>query len=231
MKKLAPLGTGIALLASLALITPSARATPIEVDLGTSAQNYTLVGAGLVGGNATYDNYQGACTAGASLTTCVLSGDYTGTYAGFTGGTYSLITTFANGSPITSTSYPAPNQNYFYISGLGSDTSVYLDLNETGGPSYDIPIIVDSTQVPTSNYNLDGATPSCGGTSLGGLPCTQYNVGTVVGATYYGPVSGTSVFDYTPSETPEPSSVILLGTAMLSLMGFVAFRRNRAASL
>ncbi|MGA7158270.1 MAG: hypothetical protein WBY53_15585 [Acidobacteriaceae bacterium] len=232
MKILAHIGTGTALLAALAISTPLARATPVEVYLGVSAQDYTLIGTGLVGGNATYINDQGACTAGASFTTCILSGTYTGTYAGFTDGTYSLVTTYANGSPIESTSETS-DPNYFEITSLGSDTSVYLDLTETGGTTSDVPIIVDSTQISTSNYNLDGATPSCGGTPLGGLPCTQFNVGTVPGATYSGPVSGTSVFDTDTitSVTPEPSPFILLGTAMLALAGYGALRRYRIADL
>ena len=230
MKILTHLGTGTALLAALALSTPLARATPVQVNLGNSAQNYTLVGTGAVNGNATYDNYQGACTAGASFTTCVLSGDYTGTYAGYTSGTYSLVTTFANGSPLESTSYSPPNENYFELTSLGSDTSVYLDLTETGGMVYDIPIIVDSTQIPTSNYNLDDVSETCGGTSLNGAPCTQYNVGLVDGATYYGPVYGNSVFDST-SIAPEPSPLILLGTAMLALAGYGVLRRYRIANL
>ncbi len=222
------LGPSILAITSLLAALPAAHATTISVNLGVSAQDYTLVGQGTDNPYGTYINLQGACTAGASTTSCQLSGDFTGTTPGFTDGTYDLITTYPNGEPLTSISVDpegGPNENYFNINPPAAGTTMYLDLSQNGGASYDIPLFTNGAY--DAQIYFDGTTPTCGGTSLGGAPCSQINVGQVYGATYGGPVTGTINFVEPPSAvTPEPNSLLLFGTALLSLATLIGYKRS-----
>lgn len=231
MKMFKHLGPSLIAITSSLVALPAAHATTsITVDLGVSAQNYTLVGQGTDNPYGTYINLQGACSSGTSTTSCLLSGAFTGTDAGFTGGTYDLITTYPNGEPLTSISVDpvnGPNQNYFNLNPPAPGTTMYLDLMENGGPSYDIPIFNSGAYTNGAELFFNGTAPTCGGTSLGGAPCSQINVGQVAGATYGGPVTG-SVNFYEPESavTPEPTSLLLFGTALLSLATFIGYKRS-----
>ena len=228
MKFFRALGSSAIAVVSLAIALPAAHANPvITVNLGVSAQDFTLVGQGTDNPFGTYINLQGACTSGASTTSCLLSGDFTGTTSGFTGGTYDLITTYPNGDPLTSISMDplgGPNQNYFNANPPAAGTTMYLDLVENGGPSYDIPIFTNGAY--DAQFYFNGTNPTCGGTSLGAAPCSQINVGQVYGATYGGPITGSVNFVEPTSVTPEPASLFLLGTALLSLGGIVGYKRS-----
>ncbi len=222
------LGPSVLALAGLLAALPAAHATTIvTVDLGVSTQSYTLIGQALANPYGTYINLQGTCTPGASTTSCMLSGDFTGTDPGFTGGTYDLITTYPNGEPLTSISEDpegGANENYFNLNPPAAGTTMYLDLTEDGGASYDIPLFTDGAYDAQLYFN--STTPTCGGTSLDGAPCTQINVGQVYGATYGGPVTGSVNFVEPTSVTPEPNSLLLFGTALLSLATLVGYKRS-----
>jgi len=229
MKMFSNIGPRLIAITSFMIALPAAYATPVlTVDLGLSSQNFTLVGQGTDNPYGTYINYQGACSSGSSTTSCLLSGDFTGSDAGFTNGTYQLITTYPNGEPLTSISESplgGPNQNYFNANPPAAGTTIYLDLTETGGLSYDVPIFTDGAY--DAQLYFTPVNPTCGGTSLGNAPCNQIDVGQVAGATYSGPITGSVNFhEPTAAVTPEPSSFILFGTALLGLVGFIGYKHS-----
>lgn len=233
MKKFRNLGPCILAIPSLMLAIPVAQATSITVNLGQSAQNYTLTGQGEVNSHGTYLNTQGACSVGASTTSCLLSGAYTGSTTGFTDGSYQFITTYTNGEPPQSVSEDpvgGPNQNYFNYSYLSPGTTMYLDLAQNGGPTYDIPLFTNGSF--DANFSFTDVSYVCGGTSLGTNPCSQIDVGLVNGATLSGPVTMSATFDSSTASTvtPEPAPAILLGSGLLALGCCVVVRRQRATS-
>ncbi len=229
--------TGIfaAVFATVGLLfaVPAVQATTITVNVGESAQDYVLTGTDTDPNYGTYLNTQGACTAGASTTSCILSGTFTGTTPGYTGGTYEFITTYDGTGPselasISENQLGGAYDDYFTFDSIPTGTTMYLDLFETGGPEYMIPIYADGSFV--GGFSVAYVNPVCGGTSLGANPCEQIYVGLVNGATYSGQVTGSADFDSsTVTATPEPASFGLLGLGLLALTGLLAGRRRAAA--
>jgi hypothetical protein len=197
----------------------------ISVDMGPSAQNFTLTGLGPVGaGNGTWAIQQGSCTASAGTTTCTLSGNLVaGGSPGFTSGTYALITTFATSdvNPIQGESldiYPLPNSNEFSYDFIASDVSMVLDLVTPGG-TFDVPLFTNGIFDANFSFSYTG-TEVCTVVAT----CSQGLVGITHGATISGPVDIRASF---ASPVPEPSSVILLLSVGLFFVALTA--RNRSA--
>src|ERR1039458_6173189 len=72
-------------LLGLSMTALVAQAASVTVDLGLSAQNFTMVGSGPNGaGLGQYVITMGACSAVSGNTTCTISGAFTGTTPGFT---------------------------------------------------------------------------------------------------------------------------------------------------
>lgn len=220
------MSTSVCVLASLLLAVPSMQATSISVNLGQSAQDYVLTGQGTDNPYGTYLNTQGSCVAGVSSTTCSLTGSYTGSTAGFTSGTYDFVTTYLGTGPsplgsISADPIGGANQDYFYFNNIPAGTTMYLQLAESGGPNYNIPIFTGGSFV--GGYNvLYVPSPVCGGTSLGSDPCDQIYVGQFLGATYTGEITGSATFDsstvVTGTPIPEPEWLTLGGLPLLLAM-------------
>jgi hypothetical protein len=212
-------------LAGVLLAAPIMQAASISVNLGQSAQNYVLTGQGTDNPYGTYLNTQGTCVAGASSTTCSLTGSYTGSTAGFTGGTYDFVTTYLGTGPsplgsISENPIGGTYQDDFYFDSIPAGTTMYLQLDESGGPDYDIPIYAGNTFV--GGFDVLYVSPVCGGTSLGSDPCDQIYVGQFLGATYSGQVTGSATFDsstvVTANPIPEPEWLTLGGLPLLLAM-------------
>jgi len=219
------ISTSVCVLAGLLFAAPAMQATSISVNLGQSAQDYVLTGRGTDNPYGTYLNTQGSCVAGASSTACSLTGSYTGSTAGFTSGTYDFVTTYLGigASPLESISEDpigGANQDYFYFNSIPAGTTMYLQLDESGGPNYDIPIFAGGSFV--GGFSVAFVSAACGGTSLGGNPCEQIYVGLVPGATISGEVTGSATFDsstvVTETPVPEPEWLTLGGLPLLLAM-------------
>jgi hypothetical protein len=214
----------VAVLATAMLSSSTMFAGTITVDLGQSNQNYTLIGTGGSNGYGTYSVEQGACVAGASETTCTLSGAYTGLTPGYLSGTYSLITTYANGEgldAISSDPVSSPDGgNYFVLEPpFASDVEMTLDLDDSGGMTT-VPMVVNGTFVDDS-FIVSAVDSVCSGLPAG-VPCTQGNVGLNSGSSIFSPVTGSVTFNTdiarAPAPVPEPGWLILGGLPAALLM-------------
>jgi hypothetical protein len=216
----------LAVLTAALLSTGILHADTITVNLGTSSQNYILVGTGGSAGFGTYLAQQGDCFPGASLTTCILTGSYTGTTAGYTAGTYTLTTTYNNADGgIAATSTDPVNSpdggNYFHFDPFAPDVNMALLLIQSGGGVNAVPMVENGVFVADS-YFLGGIAPVCGNLPPG-TDCTQGNVGLTNGGTYGGPVTGGVVFSTDPptsslAAVPEPEWLTFGGLLPGALM-------------
>jgi hypothetical protein len=220
----------LGVLTAALLSTGILHADTITVNLGTSNQNYTLTGTGGSNGFGTYLAQQGDCFAGSAVTTCILTGSYTGTTPGYDAGTYTLTTTYDNtdgGLAATSTEKVVPpNQgNYFNFNPFSSDVNMALLLIQSAGGVNAIPIVQDGTFVADS-YFIGGTAPTCGNLPAG-VDCTQGNVGLYSGDTFSGPITGGVIFNTDPTSSlaavPEPEWLTLGGL----LPGALVFARRR----
>jgi hypothetical protein len=197
---------------TLLLASPVLRADTVSVNLGLSAQNYTLTGLGPNGSaQGTFLDEQGACTSAGATTTCHLTGLYTGSTPGFTGGTYDFVTTYATATPLQATEFNT-NQFGFGPTDIPPGTTMFLDLHDAISGNHD-EAIYDGSFV--GSYNVTFATATCTGVS----PCSQDSVGLTPGATVSGPITGGASFTVpAASPVPEPSLLIFSGVPGMLLM-------------
>jgi hypothetical protein len=214
----------LAVLAAVVLSGSKMHADIITVDLGQSNQNYTLLGTGGSNGFGTYTAEQGTCVAGASDTTCTLTGAYTGDTPGYTSGTYSLVTTYANGQSLNAISkdpVSSPDGGNFFVLDppFPSDVEMTLDLDDISGAKI-VPMTVDGTFLADS-FIVSAVDSVCSGLPAG-VPCTQGNVGLNSGSSIFSPVTGSVTFDTlivkSPPPVPEPGWLVLGGLPGALLM-------------
>lgn len=220
----------LAVLAVLSCGAVAAHADTITIHLNQSNESYTLVGAGGSNGYATYFAQPGACTSGATLTTCLLTGTYTGSTPGYTAGTYTLTSSFANSSTGLAASSTEPvsspsGGNYFTLGAPTPDVNVSLKLQDVSGVRY-LPMVIDG--VDLGNTLLVDATNSvCSGLAPG-TPCTQAAVGLTTSASISSPVTGEVIYSFPMAATPEPAW-LALGGMLPGAYGLLRRRLRRNA--
>ena len=199
---------------TLLLASPVLRADTVSINLGLSAEDYTLTGNGPNGSSqGTFFNQQGACASSGGITTCNLTGLYTGSTPGFTGGTYDFVTTYNAATPLRSTE-TGTNEFSFGPTDIAAGTTMSLDLDDTISGNHD-ETIYNGTFV--GGYNILFFNGTCSGTPVS--PCSQDNVGLTSGAILSGQVTGGASFTIpSASPIPEPSFLILGGIPCVLMM-------------
>ncbi len=224
----------------LVIFGPAAKAdTNVSINLGQSSQNYSFTGITEISGIGYWYVQQGDCSASGGNTVCNLTGNYTGTTPGFTSGTYDLVTTY-NGTapfnlpliglsgaptPLIGASQSTGDPNAFSFFDIEDGAVITLDLNETSGPQYVIPMFNGS--IFTNGYFVNFASESC--TPLpSGAPCDLIDVAAFGGITQ-GPVTGGANFLLSTATTPGPTTAPEPGTIGLTLagIGFLFLMRKR----
>ena len=171
-----------------------AKAAPVTVDLGLSAQNLTMAGTGPnAAGLGTYVVTLGACSASDGNTTCTLSGNFTGSTPGFTAGTYILATTYVGTgtSPFLGVEQSA-GSNFFSFSSAPQTATITLNLTTATGTVV-VPMEAESQFVTGASFGfLYNGSQTCSGTPVSS--CAVAQVGLTAGSNITGPVTGTATF-------------------------------------
>lgn len=215
----------LVILAALSFGSVAMFADTISIHLNQSNENYVLNGTGGLNGYATYDALPGDCATVASVTSCTLTGSYTGSTPGYTAGTYILTTSFdsSNGGLAATSTTPVASPsggNFFTIVPPVPGDNMTLTLNDISGTSM-LPLIVDG--VDLGNLVTVAAVHSTCAGLPSGTPCTQGNVGLNTTASIFGPVTGEVTYTFPAAATPEPGFLALGG----SLPGVLLVLRKR----
>ena len=186
-------------LLGLLLTALMAQAAPVTVDLGLSAQNFTMAGSGP--NNAGLGQYiitLGACSTSNGSTTCTLSGNFTGATPGFTVGTYILSSTYVGtgSSPFLGVEQAA-GSNSFTFSSAPQTATITLNLTTSTGTVV-VPILAGGEFVTGASVGLVYSASTCSGTPVSS--CAVAQVGLTAGSSITGPVTGTATF-VPPSQT------------------------------
>jgi len=206
---------------ALLLTSPSLLADTVSVNLGLSNENYTMTGQGSNGTFGTFLDEQGACAASGGTTTCSLSGSYTGSTPGFTGGTYYLITTYDSSTPLRATEF-GTNSFGFSATDIGAGTTMSLDLLDSISGAH-LEAIYDSGSF-VGGFFITFASSTCTGTPVG--LCNLDNVGQTPGAVLSGPITGSASFDV-PGVAPVPEPGLLAFGGVPALLAMVRRRFPR----
>jgi hypothetical protein len=194
--KLAPRHKSVfCLLGGLLLTACIGQAATVTLNLGQSAQNITLNGTGPNSSSlGTYVVTLGACTPGATTTTCIVSGAFTSSTPGLESGTYSLATVYSGtgASPLLAVQQ-APGSNYFNFSSIPSDATMNLTLVSSSGTQV-VPFLADSNFLNGATFGLIYTQAAvCSGTPVN--PCAVGTVGLANGSAITGPTTGTAQFN------------------------------------
>jgi hypothetical protein len=226
------LRNGLLAMAGILVLAGTTRASTITVDLGASTQNFIQFGLGAdIFGDGTYASSQGACSEVGANTQCVMSGSFTSATAGFPGGTYSFVTTYAgadtpDGGPLSPEFTSNGVSNLSHYSFIDPSTTMILTLTTVDGTFIE-PLVTGGNFVPGTNFFFLDTNYVCTGTVIviNGGACDNYDVGVTAGAIGTSPVTDVASFAGTipppppPPGMPEPSSLALLGTGAIALLG------------
>jgi len=211
-----------------------ATTTPVVVQLGQGTQTVGEVG---VGNNASGDGQWfitfGSSSFNGTTTTDTLSGSYTGTTAGFTGGTYSLITTYLGNiaSPVEVVA-TTPGGDLFSLESIPTNATITLDLQQTGSSTVNAePILADSSFITGAGIHVFY---TAGSYTTTVSPPTDVEVGATPGATGSGLVTGSADFNVVTTTgggggtpvVPLPSAAMTGSMMLAALLGFRALSRK-----
>lgn len=178
----------------LALSAILAHADSVTLNLGVTAEVFTMAGTGANGsGLGTYVVTMGACTATGANTTCTLSGSFTSTNPGFTSGTYTLVSVYPGSaqSPFLGVEQSA-GSNYFAFSYVPAAATMTLTLRTSSGTVV-VPMLASGQFVTGNSFGfLYTPSATCSGTPVSA--CNVGQVGVTSASSITGPVTGTATF-------------------------------------
>jgi len=191
----------------LLLTAVAARAMPVTVNLGPSAETFVEYGLGPNADNlGTYAFDQGSCAFDGTKTTCTLSGAFTGSVAGFSTGTYTLVTSYAGTNRTTAlvgTSISG-TPNFFSYTSAAPSTTITLNLHTDSGPFVQ-PVVTGGGYLPAITAFAFTFVPpyTCSGVAV--APCSAGAVGLTNGAIGQSRVTTVVSFDIPSDPTPTPT--------------------------
>jgi len=202
----------IVVVASLLLTSVAARALPVTVNLGESAEPFVEYGLGANADNlGTYAFDQGTCAFDGTNTICTLSGAFSGSLAGFATGTYTLVTSYVGNNRVAALVATAISgmPNFFSYTSAAASTSIVLNLHSENG-TFVQPVVADGSYLPavTAFAFLFVPPYTCSGVAV--VPCSPAAVGLTNGAIGQSRVTTAVSFEIA-STGPTPTPTVAPG--------------------
>jgi hypothetical protein len=187
-----------------------AQGASVTVNLGLSTENFPMAGLGPTGaGLGQYIVTMGACSSSGGSTTCSISGNFEGTTAGFTAGTYVLSSTYVGTGPSPFLGIEqAAGSDFFAFSSVPATATMTLSLT-TGSGTAVVPMLSGGAFATGNTFGFVYApTPTCSGTPV--ASCNVAQVGVTAGSSITGRVTGSATF-VLPAQTYYFSQLVFGG--------------------